>query len=494
MYKSLYFIKGLLFLGLLTVSCNKQLLNPVSESLLTTANAFTVAKDINLAVLGVYNRMQSRSQKDFELLEIPADNMWGAYFATAPGMDEIGNLSVSVENPKLNTFWKDTYNGIFRANTVLANIDVPQNYIGTQKDQYIGEAKFMRAMFYFDLVRVFGGVPAIATLVNVDESRQVARATEPEIYTLIIKDLEDAVAKLPAPTAIERGRASKGAALALLAKVDVYQKNWADAKKYIEQLTKNYSYSLLPKYGDLFKEETESNAEAIFSMPFVAGTNAQGLTYDLAPLGGIFEVITNGNRVARPTWNLRKAFEKGDTRFPVTIVEDWLPFAHKAGEASIWFPYFNKFIVPLKGATTSGLDIPLIRFADVVLLYAEALYNLDQKPEAVAQLNRVRQRAFGDATHNYTLADVPTLQTFMDKLLLERRLELAVENNRWFDLVRTDRFVSTLQNIESEYNNATGAGAVIRTLKPQAYMKYFPIPYEQIQLAGPGVLKQNAGY
>src|SRR5699024_889518 len=115
-----------------------------------------------------------------------------------------------------------------------------------------------------------------------------------------------------------------------------------------------------------------------------------------------------------------------------------------------------------------------------LLLYSEALYNLDQRQLALDQLNRVRQRAFGDASKNYTLADVATPQTFMDKLLLERRLELAVENNRWFDLVRTGRFTTVLQNIESEYNNATGTGAVIRALKPQPHMKYFPIPYEQI--------------
>src|SRR5690606_18122200 len=109
---------------------------------------------------------------------------------------------------------------------------------------------------------------------------------------------------------------------------------------------------------------------------------------------------------------------------------------------------------------------------------------------ALLELNKVRQRAFGDTAHNYALADIPTAEVFMDKLLLERRLELAVENNRWFDLVRTGRFTSVLTTIQGEYNPSTDK-AVMIPLNAQPYMKYFPIPYEQIQLAGSGVLVQN---
>jgi hypothetical protein len=377
---------------------------------------------------------------------------------------------------------------------VLANIEVPKDYTGTLKNQYTGEAKFMRALFYFDLVRIFGGVPAITTIVTADESRSIPRATEQEIYTLIVKDLEDAISKLPAPTAIERGRASKAAAVALLAKVNVYQKNWVEAKKNLDQLFSQFTFSLLPKFADLFKVQTENNTEVIFTVPYVQGTNGQGLGYDLAPLGGIFDTIINGNRVARPTWNLRKAFEPGDTRFPVTIREEWRPYAHKPGDPAIWYPYVNKWTDPTKANTNSGLDIPLLRLADMILLNAEVLYNLNQQQLAVDEINKVRARAFGNTTHNYLLTDVATPETFMDKLLLERRLELAIENNRWFDLVRTGRFTTVLQNIESEYNNANGTGAVIHAVKAQAYMKYFPIPYEQIQLAEKGVLAQNPGY
>lgn len=493
MYKNIIYKIGLLFLALSFGACKEELLNPIPESILTTANAFNSAKDLNLAVLGIYSNYQARIQNDYELMEAPSDNMYGYYFALSPGMAEIALLDVSPENPKLNSFWKVTYNGIFRANTVLANIDRPTDYATSKKDQYIGEAKFMRALFYFDLVKIFGGVPAITTVVTEKESRGIKRASEAEIYTLIIKDLEDAVSALPQPTAIESGRASKAVAIALLAKVHVYRKNWPAAKSLLEQLFTSYNYRLVMNYGDLFKVETESNSEVIFSIPYVSGTNGHGLTYAFAPLEGIYQTINNGSRVCRPTWDLHQAFESGDTRFNVTIAEEYRTFASKPTDPTIWFPYFSKWVVPVQISTSSGLDIPVLRLADMILLYAEVLYNLNQPQEALNQINKVRERAFGNISHNYKLVDIATNNAFLDKLLLERRLELAVENNRWFDLVRTDRFTSVLTTIQGEYNPSTKKAVQI-VINAKPYMKYFPIPYEQIQLASPGVMIQNEGY
>jgi hypothetical protein len=151
-------------------------------------------------------------------------------------------------------------------------------------------------------------------------------------------------------------------------------------------------------------------------------------------------------------------------------------------------------MVPTSIQGSSGLDMPLLRLGDMVLLNAEVLFNLDQPDLALTEINKIRERAFGDASHNYTIADIATPESFYDKLLLERRLELALENNRWFDLVRTGRFTTVLQNVEGEYTAPTGEGSVIMPIHAQAHMKYFPIPYEQIQLAAPGVMKQNEGY
>jgi tetratricopeptide (TPR) repeat protein len=473
-------------------ACHDELLNPVPESVLTTVNAFNTANDLNLAVLGVYSRYQDRLQTDYELMEMPSDNMYAFYFATAPGIEEITVLQVNPENAKLNSFWKITYNAIFRANSVLANIEKPGDYSPGQKDQYIGEAKFMRALLYFDLVRIFGGVPAVTTVVTNEQAREIARATEEETYQLIIADLKDAIDKLPAPTAIAYGRASKAAAVALLAKVYVYRENWSEAKTYLDKLFADYSFSLVANYGDLFEVATEKNSEVIFSIPYVAGTDGQNLTYALAPIYGIKNVISNGSRVSRPTWDLHTRFEAGDSRFPVTISEYQLTYNAAPGESPYWYPYFNKWVVPSE-PNTSGLDIPVLRLGDMILLHAEVLYRLDQPQEALDEINRVRERAFGDTAHNYDLSDTPSDDAFLDVLLLERRLELAVENSRWFDLVRTGRFMEELAEYEAEYNPGSGT-AVNVTVNVQPYMKYFPIPWEQIQLAAPGVLEQNPGY
>lgn len=473
-------------------SCHDELLNPVPESVLTTVNAFNTASDLDLAVLGVYASYQDRLPRDYELMEMPSDNMYAFYFATAPGIEEITALSVNPENAKINSFWKGTYNGIFRANSVLANVERPTDYAEGKKDQHIGEAKFLRALMYFDLVRIFGGVPKITSVVTNEQARAIARASEEEIYQLIIEDLQDAVNKLPLPSAMPQGRASKAAASALLAKVYVYRENWSAAKPLLEDVLNNYGYALVANYGDLFEVATEKNSEAIFSVPYVQGTDGQNLSYALAPIYGIKDVISNGDRVARPTWDLHTTFEPGDTRFDVTISEYQLTYNAKPGESAYWYPYFNKWVVPSE-PNNSGLDIPVLRLGDMVLLYAEVLYRLNQPQEALDQINRIRERAFGDTAHNYVLADIPDDAAFLDVLLLERRLELAVENSRWFDLVRTGRFTTELAQYEAEYNPGSGTATIVQT-NVQPHMKYFPIPWEQIQLAGEGVLQQNPGY
>jgi hypothetical protein len=492
MYRFKYSVIGIVTgVVLLSTSCEKELLHPVPPSILTTVNAFNDAKSMNLAVLGAYNSLQSRIQSDYLIMELPSDNMWLDYSITA-GSNQVNTLTVTPQNDVVNNYWKANYRGIFRANTVLTNIDRPTDYGDGEKEQYIGEAEFLRAKFYFDLVRIFGGVPEITKIVTAEESRNIARAPEKDIYDLIVKDLSDAVTKLPDPSKTAWGRASKGAAVALLAKVYVYRKDWQNAGKYLDELFSEFNYSLVPHYGDLFNIQTEQNSEAIFSMPFVAGTNGQSLTYMLAPIGGILDTLNNGSRVARPTWDLRSAFEKGDTRFSVTMRDEVLPYNHKPGDAPVWFPYFNKWITP-SDPSNSGLDIPVLRFADLLLLDAEVRYNQNDPQGALDQLNRVRERAFLGNSHDYSLADIPTKEKFYDKLLLERRLELACENNRWFDLVRTGRFVQVMQNIKGDYGSSTG-DAVITPVHAEEYMKYFPIPQEQIDLAAKGVLTQNPGY
>jgi len=136
----------------------------------------------------------------------------------------------------------------------------------------------------------------------------------------------------------------------------------------------------------------------------------------------------------------------------------------------------------------------VLRYGDVVLLKAEVLYRLNQPGLALIELNKIRERAFGNSSHNYTLADIAAPEDFLDKLLLERRLEFAGESERWFDLVRTGRFLTDLNAVERSYNYETKTSNDVVDKKPKAYQNHFPIPQIQIQQANAGVLTQNEGY
>lgn len=484
----------LLICGFVTLSCEDQLLNREPKSELTTANFYNSASQVDGAVLGVYSSLQSRWDRDFVIHEVAADNAYAEYYALTDGMDQIELLDISDDNDEINNFWQDTYNGIFRANVVLGNIDNPDNYSGNQREQYEGEAKFMRAYFYFDLVRMFGGVPEItSSQLSIQESKEIPRASEQEIYDLILSDLTDAVNMLPNPTETVHGRASSAAAEALLGKVYIYGENYTAARPYLESVLNEYNFELVDDYGDLFNIETEENSEAIFSLAYTTN-NGHSLSSIFNPNEGLFGYTSRGSRVIRPTWDLHQQFHEDDSRFEETIMEEIIPWNGSADDDPDWFPIFSKFLVPDLGANDSGLDIPVIRLADVILLYSEVLYELEETEAALTQINRVRERAFGDDSQNYTLSDIGTRDNFIDVLLQERRLEFVLENKRWFDITRTGRLIDILGGeLEGRYNPSTGT-AEMQQINAQEYMRYFPIPREQINLASPGVLEQNDGY
>jgi tetratricopeptide (TPR) repeat protein len=471
-------------------SCHDELVNMTPPSELTTADFFKTSQDMDLAMLGVYNSLQVRKPNDYMLLELPADNLYRSSYTSDAGANEMDNLGITPENPLLYMFWERSYTGIVRANTILASIDTPTNYKAGQKDQLIGEARFMRALFYFDLVRLFGGVPRVTELLEVSEARSTPRSSEEEIYTLIIDDLKDALEKLPAKATAIKGRASKGAAAGLLGKVYVYRKDWDKAKTYLEMVN-TQGYQLLPDFASLWKLENEDNNEIILAMKYTDFSNGHRMTSDFLPFNGKKDISSAGLEGVFPSWDLHKLYVVGDTRKDASIREYYTP-PTPANAPTIWFPHVGKFEVKQTNQA-SGIDIPVLRYGDVVLLLAETYYNLERPDLALTELNRIRARAFGNLTNNYTLLQIATPEAFMDKLLLERRLELAFENERWFDLVRSGRLVTELSKEERNYNFQAGT-VLTAPLQPQAHYKLFPIPLRQIQRSNSGVLVQNQGY
>lgn len=468
-------------------SCDVVNLDPIST--LTEANFYKTADDMDRAVLGIYNRYQSRLPRDWAIFEMPSDHLYMSAYRFIGGLEAVNTLDFQAQNDIFRNFWQTTYNGIFRANVVISKLDNPTNYAPGQKEKFEGEARFMRALFYFDLVRSFGGVPKVDQPLTVEGSKEVSRSSESEIYEFIVSDLKRAIEVLPPQNGTVHGRASKGAALALLGKVYIYLKDWQNAYTYLTQVDE-YGYGLMENYADLWKEEHEDNKEAIFAIKYLAGSNGHRLSLDFLPYFGV-EGISNstGGEVALLAWSLHKKFLEEDSRKAATITEYWR--SPGTDDPLEWKPFISKFMA--QQASTSGLDIPVIRYADVVLLKAEALYRLNRPEEALVELNKVRTRAFKGTSHNYSLADIATPDQFLDVLLLERQLELALENQRWFDLVRTDRFVEVLSKVEWGYNPITGTAQEV-TLSPKPFLRYFPIPQHEIDQANPGVIAQNEGY
>jgi hypothetical protein len=486
MKRSKIYIIGSLLTMLLFSACQKELLEPNPESLLNTENFYQVSKDIDKAVLGIYSRLQSRKPTDYLLLEIPTDNLYASTNTSVSGANALDVLAVTPDNDLIADFWVANYSIIFRANAVLNNIDKPTDYKGIEKDQYTGEAKFMRALTYFELVRLFGGVPNVTTLLSAEDAKRVPRTSEADIYKLIIDDLKDAIQKLPVTMAA--GRASKGAAIALLGKVYVYQKKWIEAEEQLSQLFKApFSYILVNNFADFWKMTNENSKESVFAITYLAGSNAHNLSTAFIPNGGVAGIVSRGAEVALPSWSINKLYIPGDTRKASTITDMLIS---KIGDTPLWYPYVSKYAV-VHDYGSSGLDLPVIRFADVVLLYAETLYGLNRPGDALIELNKVRERAFAGPSKNYILSDIASPADFSDKLFLERRLEFAYESERWYDLVRSGKYLNFTSE-ERAYNPNTGT-ALIVPVATRAALKYLPIPQKEIDKAR-DVLNQNDGY
>lgn len=465
-------------------------LNPIST--LTEANFYLTANDMDQAVIGIYSRYQARLPRDWAVLEMPTDHLHMSSYRHIGGLEAVNNLDFQPQNDIFRNFWQNSYNGVFRANAVLINLDNPEDYTGSHKDQLEGEAKFMRALFYFDLVRAFGGVPEVTDMLTVGEAQTTPRASEEQIYALIVADLQDAIEKLPMPGDIANGRASQGAAVALLGKVYVYMEDWNNALEYLDRVSE-YGYDLVEDFASLWTLENEDNEEVIFAIKYLQELNGHGLSSDFIPYFGVEGISGAGFETADLSWSLHKKFQEEDSRKDATISEYWR--APGSTEEPEWRPYISKFAVPHIGRNLSGsgLDLPVLRYADILLLKAEALFHLDRPEEALTELNKVRTRAFKDPAYHYELSDVAGADAFMDIIMLERQLELALENQRWFDLTRTGRFMTELQVVEWGYNPTLGTAQQVR-LNPQPRFRYFPIPMHEIDQADPGVLVQNEGY
>jgi hypothetical protein len=357
----------------------------------------------------------------------------------------------------LDRWWNTLYQGIRRANIVLEKVP-PIEMESQLKNRFLGEASFLRALYYFDLVRAFGGVPLIT---EVETALDVKRSSADEIYLLIEQDLQFAIDNLPLKGeygANDLGRATTGAAQALLAKVFLFQQDFTNAEIYAMKVIESGEYDLEINFIDANGPDGEHGVESVFEIGAVSTAGAGGNQY--ANTQGVRGTPNRGWGFNRPSIDLREAFGNNDPRRTGTIIElgDVIDGIVIVGDAStpdetidensnvIEIESYNRKVW-IPGTSTDsqfGHNRRIIRYADVLLMAAEALNENNKSGEALIHLNRVRERArHGDDTilPDITITNRDTLR---DLIIKERRVELALEGHRFLDLVRTAKAESVL--------------------------------------------------
>jgi len=491
-----YTYKALLFFGLtatLLLSCSDDFVNVNSQDE-NSENFFNTEEDYQNALIGAYDLLQS-SYLNVMLGEIASDNtLAGGESATdVPGIQEIDDMIHTPINDQLRDIWNWMYGGVNRANYILEfkdKIDFPN------KPNVLGQATFLRAYYYFELVKFFGDVPlAVDQRLLFGDQNTIDRTPAAQVYAQIELDLIYAAENLP-PNQTQTGRVTKGAAQALLGRVYLYQNKFAQAAPVLDDVINSGVYDLVADYSTLFENDNENNIESVFEIQYTdlegagfgclqcsEGNVAIGFNGPRNFNGPLFE---SGFSFNVPTQEVFDAFDQDDARREFAIL-DIVAFAQANTDfndgAGVSFTegfehtgYFNRKYIPRVGDTNIGdqnLTNPnnyrAIRFADVLLMGAEAHNQGDGNDELARQyLNRVRERT--------TLEDVNASgSALMQAIYNERRLELVGEGHHFFDLVRTGRAAQEIEGFTAGKN------------------EIFPIPLVEIQLAG-NRWAQNPGY
>ncbi|EAQ41133.1 RagB/SusD family nutrient uptake outer membrane protein [Polaribacter sp. MED152] len=475
------YLVAILFLAV-TISCSDDFVDvqPTGDN---SEDFFNSEEDYQNALIGAYDMLQS-SYLNVMLGEIASDNtLAGGESATdVLGIQEVDDMVHTPQNVQLRDIWSWMYAGVNRANYILEFKD-KTDFVG--KEQVIAEATFLRAYYYFELVKWFGDVPlSVDKRIEFGEQFTIDRTPKAEIYTQLEADLTFAAANLPY-VQTQAGRVTKGAAQALLGKIYLFQQKYDEAATVLDDLILNGPYDLVTDYNTIFEEAGENNIESVFEVQYFEGQGA-GFGCLQCSEGNVavgFSGIRNytgpefssGFSFNVPVQEAYNAFEAGDLRRDVAILDinAWAASTGATfGEGYEHTGYFNRKYLPRTRSSNAQGDRNLtnpnnyraIRFADVLLMAAEA-FNRSSTPDdtkAQAYLNRVRERAFGNATRNI----VATGDNLYNNILEERRTELVGEGHRFFDLVRTGRAAQSINGF------VTGKHEV------------FPIPAIEIQLAG----------
>lgn len=448
-------IKIIYLLAIVLTSCNQEeFLTIAPETSPSSATFFANEDDFQQAVNGAYAPLRSIvNDRAWLLGEMRSDNTYFArnpLFGATEQQEDIADFAIPSANGVtsnthvLNQYRLD-YLIISRTNQILLPIDEVEFSSEELKNNIKGQALFLRAYAYFELVRYFGSVPLHLTPVSNREEAALPLASNEEIYIQIIEDAKAAAQMLPPKSQQEPGRATSGAAKTLLANVFIVQKEWAQAETLLLEVVNSNEYTLMPDYNNAFSTSTanKNNMESVFEVQFIEGTGLSGSflnsfmprnisaeelesitgTSNPQPLSG------EGNNI--PTPDIIAAYEAGDERKDASI--DYITLGESPWKDGV-YPYIKKYAKHHSIHGSHGMNWPIYRYSEVLLFLAEA--QAEQGKEATTYLNMVRNRA--------GLDDYGAGGNILDGIYHERRVELAFENKRWFDLVRTGKAIQTM--------------------------------------------------
>lgn len=454
-----YNLIAIALLGFSFSSCSDFLeQNPQTD--LSENDFYKTADDILSAVNGAYSSLQEGDIYGnwYVFGEIPSDNTRNQLSGSVTTQNEFDQFYIDTQNSMIANFWKAAYKVINRTNTILGRIDGIE--INTElANRYKLECKFIRALMYFNLVRVYGDVPLVLKEISISESYDILREPKENVYNQIIADLKEAQDLPVSYSTAEDGRATQGAAKALLANVYMTLHKYAEAETILAEIINSGRYSLLENtpgslnidgYKNVFSPVNHNSKEGIFEIQFLKGGYGEGSNYanNFAPENSGTNVVavggTGGNNI--PEMDIYNAYEEGDLRRDFSMSLGY--YDNRKNNEWVESRYVCKFMdVPYQNNDASN-NYPVIRYADVILMYAEALNQNGKTAEACKYLNMTRRRGFGYQTTETSPVDLQTTDKAQFALMIEqeRRVELAFENHRWFDLIRTGRAVEVMRS------------------------------------------------
>lgn len=505
-------ISVLILTGTMLFTSCKGFLDEVATNQVASDSYFKNYDQANTVLTGAYQSLQSI----FQFAAMPAGwGMNGTDEVTIPtwagNRRELHVYNIQTNSPDILAMWRSLYTGIYRTNQVIARVGAmtPEQISTSDQNRLIGEAKFLRGLFYFQLVKIFGDVPLSITEIASELDIPNTRSSKEAVYAQIIEDLK--FAKANCATKLVSGQANQGAATALLGRVYLQMTGWplnqldkaplaaAELKAVID----NPLYGLTPNYADVFDYNKETNPDVLKEVMFTVkfdgpGKNLGGQMGSFMGQGGD---LPNGGGYTTTYCNTAMVLKfdtARDVRFKTSIAT-LIATDGKPMTLPNWRPW--KWRKPMRfevgpGFVDFGYDSPidygLIRFADVLLMYAEAI-NITSGPtqEALDAINKVRARARKVKTDVLALPDYKlgiTKDAFVDALLLERYFELGFEGLRKDDLIRTNKLISTVKALKDERWDTPALG---KPANIQDFQRNFPIPSAEVLVSK---IPQNPGY